>query len=76
VNHVKALAGFPGPVLAVSHGRWFIEWFQAQICELPDGKRIHHVDAPESWLDGSLRARPASYPSLAPRRLRIPRTTV
>jgi ATPase subunit of ABC transporter with duplicated ATPase domains len=43
MNHAKAPAGFPGPVLAVSHDRWFVEWFRAQICELPDGKRIRSM---------------------------------
>lgn len=42
----RALAEFPGPVLTVSHDRWFIERFGGQIWELRDGRlRQYHDDA-------------------------------
>ena len=35
-----AIVGFPGPVIAVSHDRWFIQRFGGKIWELGDGKII------------------------------------
>ncbi|HEY3078533.1 MAG TPA: ABC-F family ATP-binding cassette domain-containing protein [Chloroflexota bacterium] len=34
----RALGAFPGPVVAVSHDRWFIERFGGELWELRDGK--------------------------------------
>jgi macrolide transport system ATP-binding/permease protein len=34
----RALRGFPGPIVAVSHDRWFIEAFGGQLLELADGR--------------------------------------
>jgi macrolide transport system ATP-binding/permease protein len=34
----QALADFPGPILAVSHDRWFIERFRGARWEMRDGK--------------------------------------
>jgi macrolide transport system ATP-binding/permease protein len=43
----RALADFAGPLLAVSHDRWLIERFGAQVWELRDGRLIqHHDEAP------------------------------
>lgn len=42
----KALIGFPGPILAVSHDRWFIQRFGAgggSVWELRDGMLIPHA---------------------------------
>jgi macrolide transport system ATP-binding/permease protein len=36
----KALAAFDGPVLAVSHDRWFIERFGGKVWEMTDGRLI------------------------------------
>jgi macrolide transport system ATP-binding/permease protein len=41
-----ALHTFPGPILAVSHDRWFIERFNGQVWELREGKIIRHEDEP------------------------------
>jgi macrolide transport system ATP-binding/permease protein len=50
----RALADFPGPILAVSHDRWLIERFGAQVWELRDGRLIHHHDDPERVMAGLL----------------------
>jgi macrolide transport system ATP-binding/permease protein len=42
----RALADFPGPLLAVSHDRWLIERFEGQVWELRDGRLIQHHDPP------------------------------
>ncbi len=34
----RALSAFPGPVLAVSHDRWFIERFASEVWELREGQ--------------------------------------
>jgi macrolide transport system ATP-binding/permease protein len=34
----KALATFAGPIVAVSHDRWFIDRFAREVWELRDGK--------------------------------------
>lgn len=39
----RALAEFPGPILAVSHDRWFIQRFAQQMWELRDGRLIQDV---------------------------------
>ncbi|MGE5596950.1 MAG: ribosomal protection-like ABC-F family protein [Hyphomicrobiales bacterium] len=36
----RALAGFEGPVLAVSHDRWFIERFGGAVWQLRDGRLV------------------------------------
>jgi len=33
----SAILNFPGPVIAVSHDRWFIQRFGGQVWELDDG---------------------------------------
>ncbi len=35
-----AIIGFPGPVIAISHDRWFIQQFGGQIWELKDGSIV------------------------------------
>ena len=45
----QALASFPGPVLAASHDRYFIERFATRLFEIRDGQLIEHdslSDAP------------------------------
>jgi macrolide transport system ATP-binding/permease protein len=42
----RALADFPGPLLAVSHDRWLIERFGAQVWELRAGRLIQHLADP------------------------------
>jgi macrolide transport system ATP-binding/permease protein len=42
----QALLDFPGPLLAVSHDRWFIDRFGAaggMVWELRDGRLIQHA---------------------------------
>jgi macrolide transport system ATP-binding/permease protein len=34
----KALAGFAGPIVAISHDRWFIDRFAGEVWELRDGQ--------------------------------------
>jgi macrolide transport system ATP-binding/permease protein len=40
-----ALAEFPGPILAVSHDRWFIERFGGKVWEMRDGALIREAGA-------------------------------
>ncbi|MGH2355882.1 MAG: ATP-binding cassette domain-containing protein, partial [Chloroflexota bacterium] len=40
-----ALLEFPGPILAVSHDRWFLERFGGEVWELREGR----LAAPSSW---------------------------
>lgn len=47
-----ALSLFPGPILAVSHDRWFIERFNGQVWELRHGQLIQHLDNPTHVLAG------------------------
>ena len=44
-----AVLGFPGPVIAASHDRWFIRGFGGNVWELEDGRIIHH-DSPAAYL--------------------------
>jgi macrolide transport system ATP-binding/permease protein len=46
----KALARFPGPILAVSHDRWFIERFGGKVWELHDGRITQHAGEPADVL--------------------------
>ncbi len=39
----RALAEFRGPILAVSHDRWFIQRFATQVWELRDGELVRDV---------------------------------
>jgi macrolide transport system ATP-binding/permease protein len=55
-----ALRNFPGPILAVSHDRWFIERFGGRVWELHDGHLIQHEDAPEHVLSRLIEATTAS----------------
>jgi macrolide transport system ATP-binding/permease protein len=50
----RALADFPGPILAVSHDRWTIERFGGQVWELRDGRLIQYHDDPERVVAGLL----------------------
>ncbi|QBD76496.1 ABC-F family ATP-binding cassette domain-containing protein [Ktedonosporobacter rubrisoli] len=49
-----AILNFPGPVLAISHDRWFIERFGGQIWELRD-EQLQQLDSADylqaAWLD-------------------------
>jgi macrolide transport system ATP-binding/permease protein len=36
-----AILGFPGPVMAISHDRWFIQRFGGKMWELVDGEIVH-----------------------------------
>ena len=53
----RALADFPGPILAVSHDRWLIERFGGQVWELAAGRLIQHHAPPDLVVAGLL-ARP------------------
>lgn len=58
----RALRDYPGPVLTVSHDRWFIERSGASVWEMRDGKLIQHHDAPEIVVQRLAEgARSASY---------------
>jgi macrolide transport system ATP-binding/permease protein len=50
----RALWEFPGPILATSHDRWFIERFGGTVWEVKEGRVIEHQDAPELVLSGML----------------------
>jgi macrolide transport system ATP-binding/permease protein len=39
----RALGDFAGPILAVSHDRWFIQRFGGQVWELRDGALLQHA---------------------------------
>jgi macrolide transport system ATP-binding/permease protein len=56
----RALAEFPGPLLAVSHDRWLIERFEGQVWELWNGRLIQHHDPPELVVAGLLARRPVA----------------
>ena len=43
----RALQAFPGPVIAVSHDRWFIERSGGRVWELTSGRLIEHFEPPE-----------------------------
>ncbi|HEY7778632.1 MAG TPA: ABC-F family ATP-binding cassette domain-containing protein [Ktedonobacterales bacterium] len=40
----SAVLGFPGPVIAVSHDRWFMRRFGGAVWELSDGQFVTHDD--------------------------------
>ena len=40
-----AVLAFPGPVIAVSHDRWFIQRFDGAIWSLEDGRLRRRSDA-------------------------------
>ncbi len=42
----RALRAYPGPVIAVSHDRWFIEHSGGRVWELREGLLIEHHDEP------------------------------
>jgi macrolide transport system ATP-binding/permease protein len=48
----RALRAYPGPVIAVSHDRWFIERSGGKVWELREGKLIEHHDDPVHVLAG------------------------
>jgi macrolide transport system ATP-binding/permease protein len=50
----RALADSPGPLLAVSHDRWFIERFGGQVWELRGGRLVQHHDPPQLVVAGLL----------------------
>lgn len=50
----RALREFPGPILATSHDRWFIERFGGTVWEVKEGRVIEHQDTPERVLAGML----------------------
>ena len=37
-----SILAFPGPVIAISHDRWFIQRFAGEIWELRDGQMMQH----------------------------------
>jgi macrolide transport system ATP-binding/permease protein len=39
-----AIVAFPGPVIAVSHDRWFMQRFGGKMWELGEGKVINHIE--------------------------------
>ena len=41
----SAIIRFPGPVMAISHDRWFMQRFGGQVWELSNGKLVKHDDA-------------------------------
>jgi macrolide transport system ATP-binding/permease protein len=41
----SSILTFPGPVIAVSHDRWFIQRFGGKLWELHDGQLLKHEDA-------------------------------
>ncbi|CAN5660391.1 ABC-F family ATP-binding cassette domain-containing protein [soil metagenome] len=49
-----ALREFPGPILATSHDRWFIERFGGTVWEVTEGRVIEHQDTSERVLAGML----------------------
>ncbi|HCG30433.1 MAG TPA: ABC transporter ATP-binding protein, partial [Chloroflexi bacterium] len=55
-----ALAEYPGPILAASHDRWFIERFAGRLWELRDGRIVVHHDSPADALEHLSKAMPAS----------------
>jgi macrolide transport system ATP-binding/permease protein len=59
----RALVAFPGPILAVSHDRWFIERFGAagaKLWELRDGRLLQHAGDPSHTLAHLMAAAQAS----------------
>jgi len=40
----SAIIRFPGPVIAISHDRWFMQRFGGQVWELSNGKLVKHDD--------------------------------
>jgi len=46
----RALLHFPGPVLAVSHDRRFIEGFANQVWEICQGELVKYQNGYQSWL--------------------------
>jgi macrolide transport system ATP-binding/permease protein len=44
----KAVLAFPGPVIAISHDRWFIERFGGEIWELSEGQLLQHENRGQS----------------------------
>lgn len=53
-----AVQAFPGPVIAISHDRWFIQRFGGELWELANGRLIKHEDdvmthLQATWRDGS-----------------------
>ena len=50
----RALADFPGPILAVSHDRWTIERFGGQVWSFEQARLIQYHDDPERVVAGLL----------------------
>ncbi len=46
----SAVLSFPGPVIAISHDRWFIQRFGGQVWELADGRIAQREDAAMAYL--------------------------
>ena len=40
----SAIITFPGPIIAISHDRWFMQRFGGQVWELSNGKLVKHDD--------------------------------
>ena len=40
----SAIIRFPGPIIAISHDRWFMQRFGGQVWELSNGKLVKHDD--------------------------------
>jgi len=40
----SAIIRFPGPVMAISHDRWFMQRFGGQVWELSNGKLVRQDD--------------------------------
>lgn len=46
----NSVLGFPGPVIAISHDRWFIQRFGGQVWELARGHFIKHEEDATTYL--------------------------
>jgi macrolide transport system ATP-binding/permease protein len=50
-----AIIDFPGPVIAISHDRWFIQRFGGEIWKLSDGHIMHHDQDSRAYLQATWR---------------------
>jgi macrolide transport system ATP-binding/permease protein len=69
----RAVLAFPGPVIAISHDRWFIQRFGGEVWRLADG--ILTTYAPGTY-DGTQRQVSGSQTASGPKRMRPARSSV